>query len=179
LIATLITAGIVVKIHNITQAYTQSKTKLKRLIVARLPIKIRDKYPPNSLLLVEDPLYGIPEAGVYWFGTYQAYHLKRLDIETSTYDPCLLISKQGDENFGLVGMQIDNTLFISTEKFSRDEQDALQEASFKAKPKTRLSEDSPIEFNNARVILLKDSNITLHQKGQASKIQPVGKKDRA
>jgi hypothetical protein len=139
---------------------------------------MRNKYPPDSLLLVESPLYRIPEAGVHWFRTYQAHHLERLDIETSTYDPCLLISKQKDKNFRLVGIQTDNTLLISTEKFSRDEQDALQEASFKAKPKTHLSEDSSIEFNGARVILLKDGNITLHQKGQASKIQLIGKEDR-
>jgi hypothetical protein len=179
LIATLIAAGMVVEICDITQAYTQSKTKLKRLIVAKLPIKMRDKYLSDSLLLVEGLLYRIPEAGVHWFETYQAHHLERLDMETSTYDPCLLISKQGDENFGLVSMQTDDTLLISIEKFSRDEQNALQEASFKVKPKTRLSEDSPIEFNGARVILLKDGNITLRQKGQTSKIQPVGKEDRA
>jgi hypothetical protein len=104
LIAILIAAGIVVEIRDIMQAYTQAKTKLERLIVVRLPIEMKDKYPPDSLLLVEGPLYGIPEAGVHWFGTYQAYHLEKLDMETSTYDPCLLISKQGNENFGLVGM---------------------------------------------------------------------------
>ncbi|EED12738.1 hypothetical protein TSTA_052590 [Talaromyces stipitatus ATCC 10500] len=74
-------------------------------------------------------------------------------METSTYDPCLLILKLGDDEFGLVGMQTDDTLLICIEKFSRGEQAALQEASFKAKPKTRLSETKPLEFNGARITL--------------------------
>jgi hypothetical protein len=161
LIATLIAANIVIKIRNIIQTYTQAKTKLKRLIIARLPIKMKDKYPPNSLLLVEGLLYGIPKAGVHWFRTYQVHHLEKLDIETSTYDLYLLISKQGNKNFRLINIQINNTLLISTEKFFRGKQDALQEANFKVKIKTRLSEDSPLEFNNTKVILLQDGNISL------------------
>jgi hypothetical protein len=82
----------------------QLKTKLEHLIVARLSIKMRDKYPPDLLLLVEGLLYGILEVGVYWFRTYQAYYLERLNMEISIYDLYLLISKQGDENFGLVDM---------------------------------------------------------------------------
>ncbi|EED12075.1 hypothetical protein TSTA_001460 [Talaromyces stipitatus ATCC 10500] len=170
LIPTLIEMGMVVEIRDITQAYTQAKTKLERLIIANLPIEMQNKYPPDSLLLVEGPLYGIPEAG--------AHHLNKLNMETSTYDLCLLISKLGDDEFGLVGMQTDDTLLICTEKFSRGEQAALQEASFKAKPKTRLSETKPLEFNGAR-ITLQNGIINLQQKGQAAKIQPVGMEERA
>ncbi|EED12716.1 hypothetical protein TSTA_052390 [Talaromyces stipitatus ATCC 10500] len=178
LIPTLIEMGMVVEIWDITQAYTQAKTKLERLIIVNLPIEMQDKYPPDSLLLVEGPLYGIPEAGVHWFGTYQAHHLNKLNMETSTYDPCLLISKLGDDEFGLVGMQTDDTLLIYTEKFSRGEQAVLQEASFKAKPKTRLSETKPLEFNDAR-ITLQNGIVNLQQKGQAARIQPVGIEERA
>ncbi|EED13530.1 hypothetical protein TSTA_097860 [Talaromyces stipitatus ATCC 10500] len=144
----------VVKIWDITQVYTQVKTKLERLIIANLPIEMQDKYLLDLLLLVEGPLYGIPEAGVHWFRTYQAYHLNKLNMETSTYDPCLLISKLGDNEFGLMGI---------------GEQAALQEASFKAKLKTRLSETKPLEFNSAR-ITLQNGIVNLQQKGQAAKI---------
>ncbi|EED15826.1 conserved hypothetical protein [Talaromyces stipitatus ATCC 10500] len=178
LIATLILMGMVVDLRDITQAYTQSKSKLQRLIVANLPAEMRDKYPPDSLLLVEGALYGIPEAGVHWFDIYQSHHKDRLGMETSTYDPCLLMTTEGKENFGLIGMQTDDTLLVSTESFAREEQAALQEAGFKAKPKTRLSQQVPLEFNGAR-ITLQDGKVYLRQKGQAAKIKPVGKKDRA
>ncbi|EED20782.1 conserved hypothetical protein [Talaromyces stipitatus ATCC 10500] len=178
LIATLILMGMVVDLRDITQAYTQSKSKLQRLIVANLPAEMRDKYPPDSLLLVEGALYGIPEAGVHWFDTYQSHHKDRLGMETSTYDPCLLMTTKGKENFGLVGMQMDDTLLVSTESFAGEEQVALQEAGFKAKPKTRLSQQVPIEFNGAR-ITLQDEKVYFRQKGQAAKIKPVGKEDRA
>ncbi|EED17240.1 hypothetical protein TSTA_022940 [Talaromyces stipitatus ATCC 10500] len=169
LIATLILMGM---------AYTQSKSKLQRLIVANLPAEMRDKYPLDSLLLVEGALYGIPEAGVHWFDTYQSHYKDRLGMETSTYDPCLLMTTKGKENFGLVGIQTDDTLLVSTESFAGEEQVALQEAGFKAKPKTRLSQQVPIEFNGAR-ITLQDEKVYFRQKGQAAKIKPVGKEDRA
>ncbi|EED23139.1 hypothetical protein TSTA_065920 [Talaromyces stipitatus ATCC 10500] len=125
--------GMVVKIQNITQAYTQAKTKLERLIIANLPIEMQDKYPPDSLLLVEGPLYGIPKA----------HHLNKLNMETSMYDPCLLISKLGDDEFRLVGMQTDDILLICTEKFSRAVAAQLQE---------KDRSDSDYEVLNKRLI---------------------------
>ncbi|EED22562.1 conserved hypothetical protein [Talaromyces stipitatus ATCC 10500] len=178
LIPTLLSMDMVVEIRDITQAYTQAKTKLQRIIVANLPKEMRGKYPLDSLLLVEGALYGIPEAGVHWFGTYHEHHKVKMDMETSTYDPCLLVTKPGAESFGLVGMQTDDTLIIATEKFARGEERALQEAGFKAKPKTQLSQDTPLEFNGARIILEQD-NVFMRQKGQATKIEPVGTTDRA
>lgn len=59
------------------------------------------------------------------------------------YNPYLLISKQGGDDFSLIGMQTDDTLLLYTEKFSKNQQAALQETSFKAKPKTRLRMHAP------------------------------------
>ncbi|EED11957.1 hypothetical protein TSTA_000350 [Talaromyces stipitatus ATCC 10500] len=153
LIPTLLSMDMVVEIRDITQVYTQAKTKLQRIIVTNLSKEIRGKYPPGSLLLVEGALYGIPEASVHWFGTYHEHYKVKIDMETSTYDPCLLVTKPGAESFGLVGMQTDDILIIATEKFARGEERALQEVGFKAKPKTQLSQDTPLEFNGARIIL--------------------------
>ncbi|EED17230.1 hypothetical protein TSTA_022840 [Talaromyces stipitatus ATCC 10500] len=105
LIATLILMGMVINLCDITQAHTQSKSKLQRLIVTNLPAKIRDKYPPDSLLLMEGALYGIPEAS----------------MKTSTYDPCLLMTTKGKKNFSLVDIQMDDTLLILTESFAGEE----------------------------------------------------------
>ena len=93
------------------------------------------------------PLYGIAEAGVHWFTTYQGHHIRELDMSTSTYDPCLLITNGANEDFGIVGMQTDDTLMIATPKFSALETQKLEEATFRSKPKTTLSPDTTLEFN--------------------------------
>lgn len=179
LIPTFLKSGMIAEIRDITQAYTQSKSKLQRTIVANLPKKMREKYPPGTLLLVIGALYRIPEADVYWFSTYHEHHREKLGMETSTYNPCLLVTKTTIKNFRLVGMQTDDTLIVSTEEFSREEQRALEEANFKAKPKQRLETGAPLEFNSAKIILNNDGKIMLRQKGQAAKIETVGQENRA
>jgi hypothetical protein len=110
------------------------------------------------------PLYGIAEAGVHWFTTYQKHHHNRLDISTSSYDPYLLITNGNPETFGIVGLQTDDTLAIGTSAFSSTEEAALQKANFRAKPKDRLSKDVPLKFNGY-TLTLRGNDILLTQKG--------------
>jgi hypothetical protein len=63
------------------------------------------------------PLYGIPEAGTHWFKTYHDHHIKKLQIRTSTFDPCLLISTQKGTT-GIIGMQTDDTLMLMNQEFA-------------------------------------------------------------
>lgn len=66
LAATLIkTMKIVLQLRDITQAYPQSKSKLQREIYASLPHKLIDKYPPDTIIRVLLPLYGIAKSGVH------------------------------------------------------------------------------------------------------------------
>ena len=65
LIPTLMQFGLVVEIRDITQAYIQSHTKLRRVIISELPLQMRDKYPAGSLLRLIKPLYGIAKARIY------------------------------------------------------------------------------------------------------------------
>jgi hypothetical protein len=82
-------------------------------------------------------------------------------METSTYDLYLLIITLAAKEFSLISIQTDNTLIILTEKFSRKKQHTLEEANFKAKPKTHLEASNLLEFNSAKIIL--DSNrVLLH-----------------
>jgi len=86
------------------------------------------------------PLYGIPEAGLHWWSTYYKHHRERLEMATSTYDPCLLLTEGGPLGpFGLVGMQIDDTLIVLNTKFDRKEEAEREKAGFLVKPKERLS----------------------------------------
>ncbi|KAM4061020.1 cwf18 domain containing protein [Hirsutella rhossiliensis] len=99
----LCTRDMFIMIRDITMAYTQSQTKLAR------------------------PLYGIAEAGAHWFNTYHDHHCRKLNMETSSFDPCLLITANNiadKDLFGIAALQTDDT-FIIEEK----------ELCFKAKPK--------------------------------------------
>ena len=58
--------GMAVYLRDITQAYTQSETRLQRLILAYLPEQIRHQYPEDTIMVVLKPLYGIAEAGTHW-----------------------------------------------------------------------------------------------------------------
>ena len=105
-------------LRDITQAYTQSDDPLQRNIVADLPAQLKDSYPTNTVMVVIKPLYGIAEAGAYWWSTYNKHHKETLCMVTSTYDPCLLISKAGSDCFSIVGMQTDDTLGLSDKAFA-------------------------------------------------------------
>jgi hypothetical protein len=54
-----------VQLRDITQAYPQAQTTLKRTILAHLPTELVSQYLEGTLLYVIKPLYGIAEARVY------------------------------------------------------------------------------------------------------------------
>jgi len=134
----LVQRGMSVELRDITQAYPQAQTTLKRTILAYLPTELIPRYPKGTLLHVIKPLYGIAEAGVHWWTTYHGHHCKELDMSTSTYDPCLLITKSANA-FGIVSMQTDDTLMLGTPAFSSLEERKIQKAKFRSKPKSILT----------------------------------------
>lgn len=69
-------------------------------------------------------------------------------MTTSTYNPCLLISKESTTGFGIVGMQIDETLALSDQQFATKE---AKELRFLAKKRQKLVKDSQIDFNSCTV----------------------------
>jgi len=42
-------------------------------------------------MVVLKPLYGIAEAGTYWWATYSKHHKEKLLITTSIFNSCFLI----------------------------------------------------------------------------------------
>jgi hypothetical protein len=89
---------------------------------------------------------------------------------TSTYDPYLLISK-GDE-FGLVGMQTDNTLIIYDDAFKEKEESERSKANFTAKPIETLSSSNKLIFNSC-ILSKQGSNLLVMQKNQGEKLFPI------
>ena len=63
------------------------------------------------------PLYGIAEAGNHWYSTYEKHHRLKLGIDQSTYNPCLMVTKDQKGPFGIVSLQTDDTLFIGDSDF--------------------------------------------------------------
>ena len=82
----------------------QLATPLARVIFARPLKEMVKELPPNMIFRVVKPLYGVPKAGIHWYGTYSTHHREKLSIDTSTFDPCLLVTRDEDGPFGIVGM---------------------------------------------------------------------------
>ncbi|KAM4063185.1 DUF1421 multi-domain protein [Hirsutella rhossiliensis] len=101
---------------TIQRAYPQSQTKLSGPFL---------------------PLYGIAEAGVHWFRTYQQHHLEKLDMSTSTYDSCLLISNTGPDTLGIVECKLMTP-------------SSLERTTF-LPPKTDITYGTTVDFNGARL----------------------------
>ena len=90
-------------LQDISQAYVQSAINLNREFYVRPPQELKTELGINkdSVLKVLKPLYGILEAGNHWFKTYHSHHIQQLNIDQSTYNPCLLYS---NKPFGIVGL---------------------------------------------------------------------------
>jgi hypothetical protein len=139
-------------LRDISQAYVQSVTKLNRdfFIVAPDELTSLLGIAKGSVVKVVKPLYGVPEAGNHWFKTYHSHHTRELNMTQSTYDPCLLYRLEGTE-FGVVGLQTDDTLFLADPRFAMAEQSMLEKAQFLAKERECLSTETPLKFNGGLV----------------------------
>ncbi|KUJ23399.1 uncharacterized protein LY89DRAFT_703903 [Mollisia scopiformis] len=93
---------------------------------------------------------------------------------TSTCDPCFLISKI-KECFGIICMQTDDTLGLTSKALAEKEDKALEKAGFPAKLKEYLSVDKALIFNGGILTLSKEVEITFTytQKNQADKIELI------
>lgn len=113
-------------LRDISQAYTQSQTQLTRDVYLKPPAELGLQ---SKFLRFIQPLYGLAESGTHWYNTYHKHHIKKLDMEDSTFDPCLLIKKHGN---GVIGIQTDDTLLLANTALANKEEAAL---TFSSKPR--------------------------------------------
>jgi hypothetical protein len=73
------------ELRGITQAYTQSHDPLTRTFIAQLPAELQNKYPPDTVLSIEKPLYGLAESGLHWYKTYHTHHIEALKITCTEF----------------------------------------------------------------------------------------------
>ncbi|KAF2028538.1 hypothetical protein EK21DRAFT_69469 [Setomelanomma holmii] len=78
-------------------------------------------------------------------------------METSTYDPCLLISRPTAAGVGIVGIQTDDTLGLSDAQFAAKEKEELH---FNTKEKEVLTKDNKIDSNGC-VVTIDNNTISL------------------
>lgn len=96
-------------------------------------------------------------------------------MKPSCFDPCLFIKAHGKQ-FGVTGMQVDDTLFTGTENFVKLEDTKIIESEFKAKNVSRLTENESLKFNGL-IISLKNGTPLVQPNGQSNKINLVDPKD--
>lgn len=157
-------------LRDITQAYTQSKTCLNREFYIRPPAELQ--LDRGSVLKVVKPLYGVPEAGNHWYNTYHTHHVTKLDMQQSTYDPCLLYSAKGT-GFGVVGLQTDDTIILADATFATNEEIQLKESKLLSKPREQLTQSHALKFNGGSITLQEDGSVLLTQERQCQNIQTV------
>ena len=103
-------------------------------------------YLLNTIMVVLELLYGIPEAGTYWQAIYYKYYKEKLSIIISIYNPYFLITTK-KEVFGVVKMQINNTLILILEEFSVLEDNKFSKIKLLIKFKEVLTLKTPLIFN--------------------------------
>jgi hypothetical protein len=150
-------------LRDISQAYVQSETNLNRKFFVKPPKEIN--LGDTIALEVLRPLYGVPEAGTHWYKTYHKHHIEKLNLQTSSYDHCLLYNKEA-----IVGLQTDDTLFAATNAYAIQEEEQLRAAKYLAKPVEKLS--SSLQFNGGKITRT-SSGMTLSQEKQCAKIELI------
>jgi hypothetical protein len=90
---------------------------------------------------------------------YSKYYKKKLLIDTSTYDPCFLITTTNSA-FRVISIQTDNTIILGNKCFSVQEKQELIQANYIAKPKEKLLAVTPLLFNRY-MLSLDRANINL------------------
>lgn len=83
-------------LRDISQAYVKSDGSLQRPVFLKPLPKM--KIPDDMAIQAVKILYGIPEAGLYWFLTYSEHHIDNLGMKSTAYDPCVLYKRVGERH---------------------------------------------------------------------------------
>ena len=154
-------------LRDISQAYTQSSSDLIRHVFLRpLP---EMGVPDGKVLKAVKPLYGIPEAGLYWFVTYCNHHKKSLQMRSTSYDPCVLFSRSESSLTGLTVLQVDDSFGFGSEEFLQREDDIKHE--FISKEREVLSIGQKRDFNGLVIEYNKDGSYGLTQSNKTQVVK--------
>ncbi len=82
------------------------------------------------------------------------------------YNSCLLYTDGSNKDFGVVGLQTDNTLLLANDIFAVVQEKELKEAKMLANDREKLTLNTPIKFNRGYIRLANNNNLFLSQKKQ-------------
>lgn len=167
--------GMALFLRDIHQAFTKSTTPLNREVYAWPPkdMKGTEWFPEGYVMRLIRPLYGLAEAGAHWYVTYSTHMRVKLDLRQSTYDACLLISKDKAAKAVKV-LQMDDTLFAGDKAFAAKEAAALVEAKFGADETQELKRGMSMTFNGGTLVMDDDDfGLTFKAKGQVADLKLI------
>lgn len=78
--------------------------------------------PPNTVLRVLKPLYGILESCLHWNLAYLEHHTRRLGTKRTIVDPCVFVRREGRRVDGIVLLQVDDSSVLGTVKFIENQE---------------------------------------------------------
>ena len=85
-------------------------------------------------------------------------------MQQSIYDPCLLYTNNKGKGFGVVNLQIDDTLILKNEKFANVENFHFRKAKLLAKNRNQFTFQHSIKFNGAHIKQENSHFLYLNQK---------------
>jgi ribonuclease HI len=161
--------------RDVTQAYIQAETELTREVYVEAPSEMG--LTDDEILLVRKPLYGLPEAGVHWFATYSAHHIKHLGMKQSPADPCLFYKASASPKPSLEGiscLQVDDSLSAGRNAFVAEEEKHSRR--FLCKPAQFANLDTDLTYNGVRIRCLRDGGFSMKQE-QVYRLEQVATAD--
>lgn len=146
-----------------------------RLVYTRPP-QILD-LPSGLRLILDWPLYGLPESGLHCFITHNDCLKTRLSMSAAIHNPCLLFTPRylsanccSSVPQGVTTLQTEETLYLGSEYFSVSERHSPKRIT--CKPKTILADDQFIKFSGGTFCLSKDI-VTLHHPADVNVLQKI------
>lgn len=156
--------------RDVVRAFLRSKTKLRRPIYMRAPKEMGLR--KGQILKVLRPLYGMPESPIHWYKTYLDHHREELKMSQASLDPCLLYKHDASGNLaGVIGLQVDDTVFAGTKEFISEENVASLRFPNKGK---ETATEKELRFNGIDVSFTQGKLIARQNK-YISKVERVKK----
>lgn len=134
-------------------------TKLRRPIYTEAPQEMQLK--EGKIVRVVCPVYGIPEALVYWFKTLVDCHWEKLTMKGATLDLFLVYRRSAAGLDGMFGIQVDDTVCAATRELAGEEERCSWE--FLCKERIEI-ERKRQEYNGLKISFCDNrQKITLNQ----------------
>ncbi len=144
---------------DVTKAFAMSKTPLRRNVYMRAPVEFG--LPKGKVLNVIKPLYGMPESPMHSYHTYSNQIIENVGMKATVMDPCLFVGHQAENVQVILGLQVDDTLFVRTAELLRHEEETSEEFPNKGR---KSASDSLLMFNG--VELSRDDDVIFMRQGE-------------